>query len=73
VARKPAILVAAAGGSGGGITTCLLSMERLVQHLQSQVADLIGVTRRNREYKLDTIRAAARALTASSKVKARSV
>ena len=55
----PVIAVAAAGGSGGGITSCLTQMERYVQHMRGQIADLIGVTRRNRPYTLDHIRAAA--------------
>ena len=58
----PVICVAAAGGSGGGITHCLTDMERLVQHMRGQIADLIGITQRNRAYTLDTIRAAATAL-----------
>ncbi|HHE72776.1 MAG TPA: NADPH-dependent oxidoreductase, partial [Chloroflexi bacterium] len=32
LAGKPVLAVAAAGGSGGGMITCLLSMERWVQH-----------------------------------------
>ncbi len=62
LAKTPIIAVAAAGGSGGGITSCLLSMERLIQHTRAQVQDLIGVTQRNRAYKVDTIRAAAKTM-----------
>jgi multimeric flavodoxin WrbA len=62
VVGTPIISVAAAGGSGGGITTCLLSMEMLTRHLRAQVADLIGVTQRNRAYTVDHIRCAAKAL-----------
>lgn len=58
----PVIAVAAAGGSGGGIASCLAQMERYVQHMRGKVADLIGITRRNRPYTLDHIRAAALAL-----------
>lgn len=65
----PFIAVAAAGGSGGGIATCLLSMEMLVRHMQGAVADLIGVTQRNRAYTIDHIRQAATAL-AKANVKA---
>ena len=65
LAGKPAIAVAAAGGSGGGVTTCLLSMERLLQHLRAQVQDLIGVTRRSRAYRVDDIHAAARGMVES--------
>ena len=62
LAKKPIIAVAAAGGSGGGITSCLQSMERLIQHTRAQVQDLIGVTQRSRAYKVETIRAAAKVL-----------
>jgi len=58
----PVIAVAAAGGSGGGISSCLTQMERYTQHMRGQTADLIGITRRNRPYTLDHIRAAALAL-----------
>src|SRR3990172_12241707 len=37
----PVIAVAAAGGSGGGITSCLTQLERYTQHMRGQVADLI--------------------------------
>ncbi len=62
---KPAIGVAAAGGSGRGTDTCLHQMRRLFEHLGCDVADLLTVTRRSRPYKPAAIRAAARALTAS--------
>ena len=65
LAGKPVIAVAAAGGSGGGVSTCLAQIERYVQHMRGQTADLIGITRRNREYKLATIQAAVTALAAS--------
>lgn len=67
LAGKPAIMVAAAGGSGGGITTCLLSMERLAQHMKAQVQDLIGITQRSRSYRIDDIRAAVKNMAAISK------
>ena len=59
---KPVIAVAAAGGSGGGMITCLASMERWIQHVQARVFDLIPVNRWSREYKLVTIRAAGKAM-----------
>jgi multimeric flavodoxin WrbA len=59
---KPAIAVAAAGGSGNGTITCLLSMERWLQHVQARVFDLIPVKRWTRAHKLVTIREAARAM-----------
>jgi multimeric flavodoxin WrbA len=61
---KPVICVAAAGGSGGGMITCLLSMERWIQHVRARTFDLIGVNRWSRPYKLVAIRAAASALAA---------
>jgi multimeric flavodoxin WrbA len=66
LAGTPVVAVAAAGGSGGGITTCLLSMEMLVRHMRGGVADLIGVTQRNRAYTVDHIRRATKALAATT-------
>lgn len=62
LAGVPVIAVAAAGGTGNGTVTCLLSMERWAQHVRARVFDLIPVNRWSREYKLDTIRAAACAM-----------
>jgi multimeric flavodoxin WrbA len=59
LARKPVLAVAAAGGSGNGMITCLASMERWIQHVQARPFDLIPVNRWSREYKLAVIRAAA--------------
>lgn len=52
---KPVIAVAAAGGTGNGTSTCLASMERFLTHVKADRFDLIGITRKNRGYKLDTI------------------
>lgn len=60
---KPVIAVAAAGGSGGGMITCLASMERWIEHVRARKWDLIPVNRWSREYKLLTIQAAAEAMT----------
>jgi multimeric flavodoxin WrbA len=60
--QKPVIAVAAAGGSGGGMITCLLSMERWIQHVQARTFDLIPVNRWSREYKLAAIQAAGQAM-----------
>lgn len=57
---KPVIAIAAAGGSGNGLTSCLASMERFFSHVKANKFDLIGVTQKNRVYKLDTILSAAR-------------
>ena len=59
---KPVIAVAAAGGSGNGTVTCLLSMERWIQHVRARFFDLLPVTRWSRAYKLATIREAAQAM-----------
>jgi multimeric flavodoxin WrbA len=64
LAGKPVLAVAAAGGSGGGMITCLLSMERWIQHVRARTFDLIPVNRWSRPYKLAAIRAAAEAMTA---------
>jgi len=58
--NKPVIAIAAAGGSGGGMITCLASMERWIQHVQARLFDLIPVNRWTREYKLAAIQAAGR-------------
>lgn len=52
---KPVISIAAAGGSGNGLTSCLPSMERLLTHVRGDKFDFIGVTQKNRKYKLNTI------------------
>lgn len=59
---KPAVGVAAAGGSGNGTLSCLESMERLFKHMGADVFDLIGVTRKNRAYKLETIKNCAKTI-----------
>lgn len=63
---KALIAVAAAGGSGGGMITCLASMERWAQHTRARVFDLLPVNRWSRAYKLETIRAAAQAMVAQN-------
>jgi multimeric flavodoxin WrbA len=62
LAGHPVIMVAAAGGSGNGMITCLASLERWIDHVRARKFDLIPVNRWTRAYKLDTIRAAAEAL-----------
>ncbi|MDI7278204.1 MAG: NAD(P)H-dependent oxidoreductase [Anaerolineae bacterium] len=61
---KWALCVAAAGGGGRGTLTCLSSLERFLDHVGAHPFDLIGITRRTREYKLEAIRRAAEALVA---------
>ena len=60
---KPVIAVAAAGGSGGGMITCLLSMEHWIHHVRARTFDLIPVNRWSRAYKLAAIREAALTMT----------
>lgn len=62
IAGKPVICVAAAGGSGNGCIPCLTTMEKYVEHTRGVKFDFIGVTRRNRDYKLKTIYEAARTM-----------
>jgi len=52
---KPAVCVAAAGGSGNGTVHCLGEMERLVNRLSGRGFDYIPITQRTREYQLETI------------------
>jgi multimeric flavodoxin WrbA len=59
---KPVIAVAAAGDSGNGMITCLLSMERWIEHVRARKFDLIPVNRWSRTYKLVAIREAARVM-----------
>ena len=63
---KPFIAVAAAGGTGNGLTTCLTSIERFLAHVRAEKFDLIGITQKNRVYKLATIQEAAREMVAIS-------
>lgn len=67
VQGKPFLCIAAAGGTGYGTTSCLASLERIflqmnnLQFLAFSAArcDCIGVTRKNKSYMLEAIRAAA--------------
>jgi len=66
LAGKPVLVVAAAGGSGNGTLTCLYSLERWIEHVRARKWDFIPVNRWNREYKLHTIQAAARAMACAA-------
>jgi len=68
LAGKPFISVAAPGGSGNGCISCLASFERFVDHVKGIKYDFIGVTRRNREYKLKTVREASKSMAESLKL-----
>lgn len=65
IAHKPVICIAAAGGSGNGVISCLTTMEKFVDHLHAIKYDLIGITQRNRIYKLPAIYEAAKLMTKS--------
>jgi len=62
---KPALAIAAAGGSGGGAVHCLGEMERWLRQLGAAPFDHIPVTQRTREYQLETIHDALVALCTS--------
>jgi multimeric flavodoxin WrbA len=70
LAGVPVIAVAAAGGSGNGMITCLLSMERWIEHLRARKFDLITVNRWNRAYKVEAIRHAAAAMVKDAQASA---
>lgn len=57
---KPIIAIAAAGGSGNGMITCLASMERWIDHVRLRKFDFVPVNRWNRPVKLESIRLSAR-------------
>ena len=62
LAGKLFLGIAAAGGSGGGIVSCQVGLERYCQHLHLRLFDMIPVTRLTREYKLVCARLAGEAL-----------
>ena len=64
---KPAVAVAAAGGSGRGTVSCLVDLERLLNHLGADIFDLFAVSRRSRKYKLAAIEACIAELAAAGK------
>lgn len=59
---KPCIGVAAAGGSGGGTVTTLFTMQQFLNHVRSDIFDLVTITRKSRPYKLVAIEAAGKAM-----------
>ena len=63
--QKSIMMVAAAGGSGNGMITCLASLERWIQHVRARKWDFIPVNRWNRAYKLETIQNASNSMTHS--------
>ena len=67
IAGKPVICVAAAGGTGNGLISCLATMERFVDHVKGKKYDFIGVTRKSKAYKLKAIYEAAKSMAESLK------
>jgi multimeric flavodoxin WrbA len=63
---KTYLLVAAAGGSGGGTMTCLADMERFVRSTGGKVFDYFSMNRWNREYKLKALKEAAESLASQN-------
>jgi multimeric flavodoxin WrbA len=59
---KPVLLVASAGGTGNGITSCIDQMDRFCTHMGAPVFDRIGVNRWNNDYKEAAVYAAAKAM-----------
>lgn len=53
--EKPTVGIAAAGGSGHGAVSCLAAMERLLARLGVDQFDFIPITKRTRDYQLETI------------------
>jgi len=64
---KPVIGVAAAGGSGGGAVKALQNLEAYFLWLRFRIFDLVPVTRFNRQWRIDGLKAAGRALVEESR------
>jgi len=60
--KKPTVLVAAAGGSGGGTVHCLAELDRTLNVCGAFAIDHIGAAQRNKSYKPDVARRTGRAL-----------
>lgn len=56
--EKPYLAIAAAGGSGNGTVACLVSMEKVLNTMKAGRLDLLGITKKNKDYMLKTIEAA---------------
>ena len=72
---KPSILVASAGGSGNGIINTLTQMERAIGHMggdgmpkeEKGIYDYIAVNRWNKDYKLESLKAAVASMVKGNK------
>ena len=65
--NKQVLLVASAGGSGGGLLICLSQMERFCHHTGAIVFDYISCNRWNSDYKKVAAKLAAAALAKGRK------
>jgi len=59
---KPVIGIAAAGGSGGGAVKGLQSLENYITWLRLRTFDLVPATRFNKEWRLEGLKSAGRAM-----------
>ncbi len=58
----PTLTIAVAGGGGGGIPTCLMNIEKALTVPGCFILDMVGVARRNAQYKCETLHLAGKAL-----------
>jgi hypothetical protein len=74
---KPSILVANAGGGGGGIASAFVELEQAIRHMgghewpmdECGIFDYIGVNRWNQEYKREALKSSVANLISKNKVK----
>ena len=64
---KPAIGIAAAGGSGGGAVNAIRNLETYLRWLQFTIFDLVPVTRISKKHKLDILKVAGKRMVKSVK------
>jgi len=64
---KPVIAIAAAGGSGGGAVKALQSLENYTIWLRFKTFDLVPATRFNKEWRMQGLKAAGRAMVEGGK------
>jgi len=65
--EKMVIGIAAAGGSGRGAVSALLSLEAYLRYLQFSVFDLVTVTQASKEHKLEMLKVAGRRMVSRIK------
>ena len=54
--EKDAIIVSVAGGSGKGVTECLVKLEETLSHMEINCVERIGITRRNAESRMSILK-----------------